>query len=1013
MATDETRARFEHVAWLKQQLGSACEEVPVQGDQPLMLDDPTRAYLTLSDHHQLFCVGYRDGGPQGRREHLALCAPGQLVMGVVPSGRPDPAALMLTGVDASVVWRVPVTALTALAARRDGAKVIGSLFDGWVRLLIESLPGASVPTRCRVVEAGQVADIGADPVRSGDGVCWLAPPEAPLWYRGLQVPSAVAKVECWPLDASAWAQFREGKLRVWSSVELLGADPTASFMHGFATLALAVTGRRRDELARHRMERDHASLAAEGGKLAASLGKLARVGRAERLTMALETGGGDLARALAVVHEASGLPAPRLDESAEPGEKGAGAGTRLSEVQATLARATGARSRPVLLEGRWWHADGGPLLGFVMPDGVSAAPRLGAEAAAPDEDAAGPHRAVALLPERGGYRLYDPLEGPARPLTAARAERLHPQAHQFYRPLPAGPVKPLALWRWLGVGAGRDVATVAIVGLLVGLVGLLIPLVTGVVFDRVVPGAERTLLVQIVMVLFAAYLGASLFDVARGLALVRLQTRLDAGLEAAVWDRLLRLPLPFFRRYSSGDLAARAAGISRIREALAGATLTSILGGIFSVWNLAFLFTVDAGLALAAGALVAGATLIAGIASAYDLRRRRELTTLDGRLGGLLLQVVNGIAKLRVARAERRAFAVWANLVARRRSAEVGAQRLAARVGVFNAFYPILCTGVLFYLLAGRAGKGALPAAAAGLTTGQFLAFYAAFTVLLRSALDLLGGVLGVVAVIPLYERAKPILNELPESEGVAGGRTDLRGQIELAHVRFRYHADGPTVLDDVTLRVEPGEFVAVVGPSGSGKSTLLRLLLGFEKPNEGAVYYDGQALASLDVRAARQQIGVVLQNSDVVEGDIFTNIVGSSGRGIEDAWRAARQAALDRDINAMPMGMHTLVSSGRSTLSGGQRQRLLIARALVANPRILFFDEATSALDNETQAIVSDSLDALRVTRVVIAHRLTTIQRADRIVVLDRGRIVETGRFAELVARNGVFTALARRQML
>ena len=1000
MAADDPRPSFEQIAWLKQQLGGICEEVPVQGDRPLVLDDPASAYVTLSDHHQLFCVGYRDGRPQGRREHLALCAPGQLVVGVAPASRPEPTALLLTGVHASVVWRIPITSLTGLAARRDGAKVVGSLFDGWVKLLIDALPEASIPTRCRVVQPGSTAELGADPVRSGDGVCWLAPPRPPIWYRGLEVAPTGVKVECWPLHGNAWAQFPEGNLRVWSSVELLGADPTAAFVHGFSTLVLTVAGGRRTDLARHRLERDGASLDAEEGQLDASLGRLARVGRAERLTAAVDAGGGDLSRALAVIHQAAHTSPPRVDLHA---------GARLSEVQAALARSTGARSRPVLLDDRWWMGDSGPLLGFVMPEEVRQAARPDDAAATADVDAFGPSRPVALVPARGGYKLHDPMRGRPRPLTPAEAESLHPQAHQFYRPLPPGPVKPLALWRWLGAGIGRDMTVVIAIGLLVGALGLLIPMVTGVVFDRIVPGAERTLLTQIVLVLFAVYLGASLFDVARGLALVRVQTRLDTNLEAAVWDRLLRLPLTFFRRYSAGDLATRAAGIAGIREALAGATLSSILGGIFSVWNLVYLFTLDVRLALAATGLVVVATAVAAVASAYDLRRCRDLTALDGKLAGLLLQLMNGIAKLRVARAERRAFAVWANLVAQRRSAELGAQRIAARIGVFNTVYPIVCTGVLYYLLGGRGERGA----ATAMTTGQFLAFYAAFAVMLRSALELVGAVLGVVAVIPLYERAKPILGEPPEAEGAPGGRTELRGQIELSHVRFRYHADGPLILDDVTLRIEPGEFVAVVGPSGSGKSTLLRLLLGFEKPTEGGVYYDGQALASLDMRAARQQIGVVLQNSAVVEGDIFTNIVGSSGRNLEDAWRAARQAAFDKDVLAMPMGMHTLVSAGRSTLSGGQRQRLLIARALVANPRILFFDEATSALDNETQAVVSDSLDGLRVTRVVIAHRLTTIQRADRIIVLQRGRVVESGRFADLLARNGAFTALARRQML
>src|SRR5262245_16400495 len=221
MPADESRSSSESIPWLKQQLGNHCVEIPVQGDRPLVLDDPSCAYVTLSDHHQLFCVGYRDGRPQGRREHLALCAPGQLIVGVTPAAPPEPTALLPTGVGASVVWRRPIQSLIALAAQRDGARVVGSLFDAWVKLLIDALPDTSVPTRCRVIRPGETGDLGTDPVRSGDGVCWLAPPRPPVWYRGLEVAATGVSVECWPLHGSAWAQLPEGNLRVWSSVELL------------------------------------------------------------------------------------------------------------------------------------------------------------------------------------------------------------------------------------------------------------------------------------------------------------------------------------------------------------------------------------------------------------------------------------------------------------------------------------------------------------------------------------------------------------------------------------------------------------------------------------------------------------------------------------------------------------------------------------------------------------------------------------------------------------------------
>jgi ATP-binding cassette subfamily C protein len=299
-----------------------------------------------------------------------------------------------------------------------------------------------------------------------------------------------------------------------------------------------------------------------------------------------------------------------------------------------------------------------------------------------------------------------------------------------------------------------------------------------------------------------------------------------------------------------------------------------------------------------------------------------------------------------------------------------------------------------------------------GLDTGHFLSFNAAFAQFFAATLGLTGALTASLNAIPLYERAKPILQSVPEVSPAMAPPGELSGAIEINQVSFRYAPDGPLVLDDVSIRIRPGEFVAFVGPSGSGKSTLFRMLLGFEKPQSGAIYYDQKDLAGLDVGAVRRQLGVVLQNGQLMPGDLFTNIVGAAPLTLDDAWEAARMAGLDADIQAMPMGMHTFIGEGASTLSGGQKQRLMIARALVKKPRVLLFDEATSALDNRTQAIVAQSMQRLNATRIVIAHRLSTVVHADRIFVIDAGKVVEQGRYAELMALNGHFAALAKRQI-
>jgi ABC-type bacteriocin/lantibiotic exporter with double-glycine peptidase domain len=271
-----------------------------------------------------------------------------------------------------------------------------------------------------------------------------------------------------------------------------------------------------------------------------------------------------------------------------------------------------------------------------------------------------------------------------------------------------------------------------------------------------------------------------------------------------------------------------------------------------------------------------------------------------------------------------------------------------------------------------------------------------------------------LLGIVPIYERAKPILHSPIEVGAARAAPGRLTGQIELSQVSFSYTPDGPRVLDDISLLIQPGEFVALVGSSGSGKSTLLRLLLGFEIASSGAIYYDDQDMAGIDLGAVRRQFGVVLQNGQLLSGDIFTNIIGSAtALTLDDAWEAATQAGIADDIREMPMGMHTVVNDGGGTLSGGQRQRLLIARAIVNHPRILYFDEATSALDNRAQEMVSTSLDNLRATRVVIAHRLSTIANADRIFVMDGGRLVESGTYAALLEKDGMFAALAKRQIV
>ncbi|MFC1833447.1 ATP-binding cassette domain-containing protein [Thermodesulfobacteriota bacterium] len=504
--------------------------------------------------------------------------------------------------------------------------------------------------------------------------------------------------------------------------------------------------------------------------------------------------------------------------------------------------------------------------------------------------------------------------------------------------------------------------------------------------------------------LLIAALVSGMFLVVQALA----QLRIDGWMGAAIWDRLLKLPVKFFRAFSAGDLVNRAMGINQIQRLLSGAAVSTMVSAVFAVFNLAMMFWFSRQLALVGLIIVSVSLIIAAVAFTVQMRYQRPLYRILGDIQGLVFQMILGISKLRISAAENRAFYLWADKFSAQKRLDFKTQNVTNAVTVFSTILPLAGTLAVFGYFA-VSGNPALKT----LSTGSFLAFQAAYLAVLAAISHSLSFLFPVLAVVPLYERTEPILVAVPEVDSGSRGVLELRGHIEVSHVSFRYIPNGPLVLKDVSFEVTPGEFVAIVGPSGSGKSTLYRLLLGFETPESGAVYFDGHDLSSLDVRSVRRQMGVVIQNGKLITGTILSNIVGTAKLTIDDAWEAARQCALEDDIKAMPMGMHTIIGEGGSGFSGGQRQRILIARAIVSKPGILLFDEATSALDNESQAAVSRSLERLQATRLVIAHRLSTIKNADRILVVSDGHLVESGSYAELMAQGGEFAALAERQLV
>lgn len=654
-----------------------------------------------------------------------------------------------------------------------------------------------------------------------------------------------------------------------------------------------------------------------------------------------------------------------------------------------IAQSSKVRVRKIILRGSWWKDENGHLLAFYKED----------------------KRPVALIQNTpGSYILKDVLTGKQEKVDYEIANLLEPICYMLFYGFNDIMTSVKKIGKFAAQGIKKDAKYLILAAFSGSLIGLLVPVLSGVMFDDVIPTADKSLHYEVFAIMLMLGLVTAGLQLVQGVLQLRVESKSSINLQAGVMDHLLRLPVTFYKKFSAGDLTNRALSINGIRQILSSTVMTAVLSGAFSFVNLGLLFYYESSLAWIGVGLALLAVVFMSIIGWMKLKHDREISDIQGDLQGFLFEFLSGITKIRITGGERRIFTLWASKFSRLKQLGFSSGSYQNFVETFNSSYPlftnILFFAFIYYTVSNASAVGAM------ISVGAFMAFISAFNQFLRDCLKMSMALITSLNIITLYERVKPILEETPESSEQSTDPGELVGDIEMSSVSFRYHEDQPLILNNLSFKINHGEMIAFVGTSGSGKSTIMRLLLGFEEPEAGSIYYDGDAYDSMNKDLVRRQIGVVLQNGALMSGSIYKNIVGNSELTLEDAWEAARMAGMEEDIKQMPMEMHTVISEGAGTFSGGQRQRLMIARAIVHKPRLLFMDEATSALDNKTQNIVSESLDKLQATRIVIAHRLSTVKNADRIYVLDKGAIVESGSFEELMEKGGVFSNLAKRQI-
>lgn len=655
--------------------------------------------------------------------------------------------------------------------------------------------------------------------------------------------------------------------------------------------------------------------------------------------------------------------------------------TDMNETLEYLLRPHGIMRRNVVLEKGWYKDAAGPMIGTLKEDG----------------------RIVALVPKGiGNYSIFDAVKNERVVVSRGNEAMLDKEAIAFYKPFPSKKIGIPGLLRFISENTTpTDVMMVAAASLAVTLIGFISPRLTEILFSDIAVSGSIKALIAIAVFMICVSLSSLILTIVKGMVISRLKTHLGLQVEAAAMMRVLSLPADFFKNYGAGELGTRVHFINLLVGQLLEVFLTTGLASLFSLAYITQIFSYAPALVAPALFVVSGTLLLSVLTAFLQIRVSSEQMELSTKESGMSYALISGIQKIKLSGAEKRAFSRWGRLYSK--SAE-----LLYDPPVLLKVNPALTIAITLI------GTIAIyfSAVKSGVSVADYYAFNVAYGMVSGAFAALAGITLTVSQIGPILSMVKPILEEVPEVAEEKQVIERLMGSIELNNVTFSYNENMPNVLENLSLKISPGQYVAIVGKTGCGKSTLMRILLGFEKPKRGGVFYDGKDLERMDLKSLRQKIGTVMQNGKLFSGDIYSNIVINNPRlTLDQAWEAAEMAGFADDIRNMPMGMFTILSEGQGGISGGQKQRLLIARAIAPKPRILMFDEATSALDNITQRIVSESLEKLKCTRIVIAHRLSTIRQCDRVIVLDKGHIIEDGSYDELIAKNGFFAELVERQ--